>query len=404
MADYDHQVIIATDLGNTGRLKPDFSEMLENPFPDENAFTLLTQKVAGEETATQMTHTVQYEWPPDRELAVTSASAAAADISVDDRSGVVAGMVFEVLSGTTGARLMQVRVQSTPSSGAGSIDVTPSSGSRVYDDSSTDVSIPKDSKLRLLANYRSENDAVSTAVMRAAGDEVQYIGIMERKIAWTRVAEKVSYYGIKEHLRIERQQLREFARDREHNLKLAVAKADTGTATTATAGGPLYIPDGIMAHARRWNRVNVSTTGGTLSLKTFQRACQQTNRRGGKGEKFVFLSENLYSDLAYLPLKLDIARQDAAKDKLQIELKVVKFANIPNVTFVVDEDFRDREEMLIADFRGVKLKRLEGITFLRDVQTPGTRRTEHVVFCHEGLKVEAPWRQGVIEGVKRICA
>lgn len=400
MAAFDHIVIGASDLGNTSRLKPDYAEMLDHPYPDESVFKTLLMKVNEVEKATQQTFTVQYEWPPDRELEVTAASAAAADVSVDDRSGIVGGMVFEVLN-TDGSAMFQVRVQSTPSSGAGTLDITDSSNVRVYNDSGVDASIPKGAKLRLGANYRSENDTVPDAVMRAPGQETQYIPMFERKIAFTEVSELIDYYGIKEPIRIERQQMREFDRDREFNLKLAKAKADTATATTATAGGPRYIPDGVREHAYRWNRVDAS---GTVTFKTLIKAGQQTNRLGGPGPKYFLMSQNLYTDLAALPLNWDVARQDLAKKSIDLEIKSFSAPGVPEGHFVWDRDMDGRNEILIVDFRGLSLKRLQGISFKRNVQTPGTHRTENLVYVREALKVVCPWRQGLIVHADRIAA
>ena len=226
--------------------------------------------------------------------------------------------------------------------------------------------------------------------------------MLQKALSITEVMQKSQVYGVPEQKRLNIQGLRDFARDRENLLKFGPENTGSGTAPNQTWGSK-----GLYHHAKQWNHF---AANGNLSWKAFVNGMQQVNAKGGAADKFIFLSNRLHAELSLWPVHFDIARTDAMSDKFGFEVNTLKIPGLAgNAVVVVDADMDSRNEILVVDFRGLRIAEFKPFDIDTGpagvgLQTLGANRYTWKLEHWLGLMVTRPWAQGVFTGVDRIVA
>ncbi len=399
MAVNDTITIASTDRGDTGRIRPFVIPELVHPEPDQTPFLVLSNMMRGFMQVPNMTYETQSEWDLNRELEVTADSAVGADISVDDRSNVIARQVYAVIDDRGNPLDLNVRVNATPAAvTAGSIDVTPG---RPFN--SVDKVIPAGARLKLVATVGHEDATPAAVRIRATDRKTQRLTVLQRTWAITWHMQLADMYGPKEEARIEAQQFREYAKDLE-NLFLW----SRGGIDTSTAGQTIWATEGVFPIAMRNNRFHA---GGTLDFSAFVEFAQAVNRFHGAHEKFAFCSNSLSAKIARWAEKMGIVRQPADVETLKLNIKHVDIPGIAApITIVPHYGFDGVNAILLVDFRGIQPVE-HGETLIERgsnrygiAATPGQLRTEAQVVRNVGLKSTMDKSLGVILEVDRIAA
>lgn len=392
MAVNDHIALAATDVGDTGRLKPHVIEKLNFPEPDRQPFSRLTSN-AGTIKVPRMEFLTQEEWDVDFEIGVTAETTGTTEetVAVDDSGALTVDTVMMVV-GPDGRPTGEQVLANTITS-ATSIECTRGWGG-------TAATIPSGSTLKVLDIVRSESDDAPAVKMRATNRDTQYCGWIARSLEVSYVMQKSQMYGVKEEARVDGQGMRAFARNVERMLKFGMEKVDTTTSTKT-----FWHPRGIRDFALEHNRFECN---GSLSYDTFVGGIQQANRHGGVAEKFLFCSNALAAGISKWPVNHDIARQEAARETFGFNVDTLLVPGLAGkVHVVVDYDLEDVNEMLLVDMRGAKIAEFCPLTVDKGaggkgIQTPGTYTMKWQFYRAVGLACSMPWAQGIFTGVDRV--
>lgn len=377
--------ISKTDFGDTtsARIKTQVQNQLIEIEPDQNKFLVFQKRMGRIRTVPNITHYVNQEWPHERRLKVTTASAIADTTpTVDYRDGLVDGQVFSAYDEDMNALGFDVRITTNPNTtGQGTITV-----SRPY--AGTDAAIPANGWLIGGRNVRVEGAAKTTARVKMT-ESIQFFQThLSRAVGISTWQKLTEMNGPPDRLRVNNQLMREFMKDIEECLIDGKQVNDT-----STAGSRMAHTRGLIEHAKHY--FNAQQTNRKLDLKKLFELMWLGQRQAGVGNYFVLCSNAFAAEFAWAAAKLGIARQDAFAKRLDMNIDTIQPPGFSGtLTTLPTYHLDDRNEIVIYNPDHVRMTQMSNMYFERDQQDNGEQQEEWAAHWIVGL--ETPRPQGIV--------
>lgn len=258
--------------------------------------------------------------------------------------------------------------------------------------------VPAGAMIQLGAVSISEAADPPGMIMRGTTGDFSYVGQTGLSEGWSLWEVLQKKRGITEPARLEKQWVRLFNRQRENNA----IRSKAGTYTDSVTGNKGYVASGLIECISKYNTPSLANN---LTYDTLIEAVQSIgNKRTSDDPYTCITSDVIMNAFTRLPEVRSKCRRVESDHTLGFEITEITG---PGVTlhFVGHRLWNDNADLAstIACFQMSDMGRVTmaggDMWFKRNIELPGSNRTQHVCYTIEGLECKNPWGAGLIKDV-----